>query len=169
VLDVETAATWKSLFWQGEYYHYDVDTEGLPSAKFDGGYGQVAWAITGETRPYNPQAGSYFRLSPTHPFSLKDGGWGAWEIAARISYVDLDSNLIAGQAISADPGAVDGGKQTAYSLGLNWYPNDLVRFMVDFSHVDYDKFNGASATGLPLGAQIGAKFDAISFRAQVAY
>jgi phosphate-selective porin OprO and OprP len=169
VLDVETAAAWKSLFWQGEYYHYDVATEGQPSAKFDGGYGQIAWAITGETHPYNPQAGSYFRLSPAHPFSLHDGGWGAWEIAARISYVDLNSNFIPGQAISADPGAVDGGKQTAYSLGLNWYPNDLVRFMIDYSHVDYDKINGVAATGLPLGAPIGAKIDAIAVRAQVAY
>jgi phosphate-selective porin OprO/OprP len=169
VLDVETAATWKSLFWQGEYYHYDVNTEGLPSAKFDGGYGQLAWAITGETHHYNPQAGSYFRLSPSHPFSLKDGGWGAWEIAARVSYVDLNSNFIPGQAISADPGAIDGGKQTAYSVGLNWYPNDLVRFMIDYSHVDYDKINGVAATGLPLGTPIGARIDSIAVRAQVSY
>jgi phosphate-selective porin OprO/OprP len=71
--------------------------------------------------------------------------------------------------LSGDPAAVDGGKQTAWSAALNWYPNDLVRFMLDFSHVDYDKYNGAKISGLPLGAPIGASFDAISFRAQVAY
>jgi phosphate-selective porin OprO/OprP len=169
VIDLETAATWRSLFWQGEYYHYSVDRDGLANANFDGGYGQFAWTLTGETHRYNPQAGSYFRISPAHPFSLKDGGWGAWEIAARVSYVNLVSNFVSGDALSADPAAVNGGKQTAYSLGLNWYPNDLVRFMVDYSHVDYRKINGVAATGLPLGAPIGANFDAISFRAQVAY
>jgi len=169
VLDLETAAAWRSLFWQGEYYHYSVERAGLADANFDGGYGQVAWTLTGETHPYNPQAGSYFRISPAHPFSLKDGGWGAWEIAGRISYVNLVSNFVSGEALSADPAAVDGGKQTAYSLGINWYPNDLVRFMVDYSHVDYQKINGVAASGLPLGTGIGASFDAISFRAQVAY
>jgi len=169
VLDLESAATFHSLFWQGEYYRYQIDRAGLADSNFDGAYGQVSWTLTGETHPYNPQAASYFRISPRHPFSLKDGGWGAWEVAARISYVNLDSNFVQGDALSADPAAIDGGKQTAYSLGLNWYPNDLVRFMVDYSHVDYQKYNGAAAAGLPLGAPIGATFDAISFRAQVAY
>ena len=169
VLDIETAASFHSLFWQGEYFHYRVNREGLAGANFDGGYGELAWALTGETRPYNRQAVSYFRLSPRHPFSIRDGGWGAWEIAARVSYVGLDSNFAPGELLSGDPAAVDGGKQTAWSAALNWYPNDLVRFMLDFSHVDYDKCNAAKISGLPLGAPIGASFDAISFRAQVAY
>ena len=71
--------------------------------------------------------------------------------------------------LPADPAAVDGGKQTAYTFGLNWYPNDLVRLLVNVSHVDYEKTNGAAVTGAPLGAAAGAKFDAISFRAQIAY
>jgi phosphate-selective porin OprO/OprP len=169
VADVETAATYKSLFWQGEYYHYRVDRAGVADAGFDGGYGQVSWTLTGESHAYNPQAGSYFRIVPRNPFSLTHGGWGAWEVAARVSYVDLNSNFLPGTALSADPAAVDGGKQTAYTFGLNWYPNDLVRLLVNYSHVDYEKANGAAVAGAPLGAAVGAKFDAISFRAQVAY
>ncbi len=169
VLDLETAASYHSLFWQGEYYRYQVDRSGLAKATFDGGYGELSWTLTGETHPYNPQAGSYFRVSPRHPFSLKDGGWGAWEIAARVSYVDLDANFTPGLTLSSDPTAVDGGRQMAYSVGLNWYPNDLVRFLLDFSRVDFDKANGVKSTGLPLGAPIGTSFDTVSFRAQVAY
>jgi phosphate-selective porin OprO/OprP len=169
VLDVETAATFRNFFWQGEYYHYQVDRAGLPNAAFDGGYGQISWTLTGETHPYNPQAASYFRISPRHPFSLSEGGWGAWELAARYSYVDLNANFAPGDLLSDDPAAVDGGKQKSLSVGVNWYPNDMVRFMLDFNHVDYDKASGSLITGVPLGSPIGASFDAISFRAQVAY
>ncbi len=169
VLDVETAATWRSLFWQGEYYHYDVDRQRLANAGFDGGYGQVAWALTGETRRYNPQAGAYYRISPTRPFSLKDGGLGAVELAARVSYVDLNSRFDPRIALASDPSAIDGGRQTGYSLGLNWYPNSLLRFMLDYSHIDYRKANGTAATGAPLGAAVGAKADSLALRGQVTF
>lgn len=169
VINLETAATWRSFFWQGEYYHYTVDRIGLPSASFDGGYGQIAWTLTGETHPYNPQAASYFRVSPAHPFSPRDGGWGAWEIAARVSYVDLDADFTPSEILSTEPSAILGGQQTAYSVGLNWYPNDEVRLMLDFSHVDFRKPNAAAVVGLPFGAPVGARFDTIALRAQVAY
>jgi len=169
VLDLETAASWKGFFWQGEYYYYDVDRFQLPSNHFNGYYGQVSYTLTGETRRYNPQAGSYFRVLPRHPFSLKDGQWGAWEVGARYSYIDLDSNFVTGQSLSGQPGAIEGGKQSAYSFALNWYPNDIVRLMLDFSHVDYDKANGAAVAGAPLGVPVGAKFDAVSLRSQVVF
>ena len=73
VLDFETAATYGSFFWQGEYYRYQVDRRGLADANFDGAYGQVSYTLTGEHHVYNPQAGAYFRIVPKHPFSLQEG------------------------------------------------------------------------------------------------
>jgi len=169
VIDLETAATWHSLFWQGEYYHYEVDRSGLPQSSFNGAYGQVSWTFTGEAHDYNPQAGAYRRVLPKRSFSIKDGGWGAWEIAARFSYVNLDTNYVIGDLQSATPGAILGGKQYGYTAALNWYPNDLVRLMLDFNHVDFEKWNAANVQGLPLGAPIGATFNAISLRAMVVY
>jgi phosphate-selective porin OprO/OprP len=169
VYDLETAASWKGLFWQGEYYWYDVERSGLAANNFEGWYGQVAWTLTGETHTYNPQAGSYFRIYPSHPFSLSKGEWGAWEVAARVDYVNLNSNFVSGTALSANPDAVDGGAQRGITAGLNWYPNDLIRFMVDYNHIDYDKENGTAVTGAKLGVPVGATFDAISFRGQVAF
>ncbi len=168
VIDLETAATYRSLFWQGEYYAYQVDRQGASDARFDGGYGELSWTLTGEAHKYNPQAASYFRIVPDHPFTTH-GGWGAWELAGRVSYVDLDSNFLPGESLATTPAAVDGGKQLGYSLGVNWYPNDLIRIMLDYDHVDYRKANGAAIKGAPLGVPIGATLDAISLRAQVAY
>ena len=169
VLDFETAATYRNFFWQGEYYMYQVDRENVANADFQGGYGEVSWTLTGEHHKYNPQAASYFRISPRNPFSFKNGGLGAWELAARISYVDLNSNFIPGTVLSANPGAVDGGIQRGYTFGVNWYPNDLIRFMLDFDHIVYSKDNGAVTPGAPLGSEVGASFNAVALRAQVAY
>jgi len=169
VLDLETASTYKSLFWQGEFYKYKVERRGLPDADFGGAYGQVSWALTGESHTYNPQSASYFRIYPKHPFSLTEGGWGAWEIAARVSYVDLNSNFRTDAALAADPAAVDGGRQTGYTLGLNWYPNDLFRLLLDYNHIDYDKANGAAVKGAALGVPVGAESNAVSLRTQVAF
>lgn len=169
VLDFETAATFRNFFWQGEYFRYQVDRQGVANANFEGGYGELSWVLTGENHRYNPQAASYFRVSPRHPFSPKHGEWGAWELAARVSYADLNSNFVPGLALSKNPAAVDGGIQRGYSFGLNWYPNDLIRFLLDYNHVVFSKANGTAVTGAPLGSPIGSSFDAIALRAQVAY
>jgi phosphate-selective porin OprO/OprP len=169
VYDLETAATFKNLFWQGELYKYDVSRRGLADADFGGAYGQVSWTLTGESHPYNPQAGAYYRITPRHPFSLTQGGIGAVELAARVSYIDLNSDFRTGSALSVQPAAVDGGRQVGYTLGLNWYPNDIFRMLLDYNHIEFDKANATAVKTAPLGAPVGAQFDALSLRAQVAF
>jgi phosphate-selective porin OprO and OprP len=169
VYDLETAATWRNLFWQGERYWYEVSRQGLPEADFDGWYGQVSWTLTGETHTYDPQSGAYVRIHPAHPFSLSEGGWGAWEIAARLDEVNLNSNFVPGMALSDNPAAVDGGDQRTTTVGLNWYPNNLIRFLFDYVHTDYDKANDVAVAGAPLGVAVGSSFNAFAFRAQVAF
>jgi phosphate-selective porin OprO/OprP len=169
VYDLETAATYRGLMWQGEYYRYLVNRAGLPNASFSGWYAQIAWTVTGETHGYNEQGGSYFRIIPAHPFDLAANQWGAWEIAARIDNVELNSHFTPGVALSADPAAVDGGIQRGLTVGLNWYPNDYIRFLLDYIHIDYDKENGVKVTGAPLGVPVGMEFDAVALRSQVAF
>jgi phosphate-selective porin OprO/OprP len=123
----EVAATYGPLFAQGEYFWFNVDRGNsiipLSSVKFDGGYGEVAYALTGETRKYNPAAASYGGIVPSHPLSLTENGWGAWEIAGRISTMNLNDQL-------ATANGVAGGRQTVYTAALNWYVNGNVRFMI---------------------------------------
>jgi phosphate-selective porin OprO and OprP len=128
VYSVEAAGTYGPLFTQGEYFWYNVDRNNNPvplsSVKFDGGYAEVAYVLTGESRKYNPDSASYGGIAPTNPFSPGAGGWGAFEIAGRVSTMNLNDQL-------ASANGVAGGRQTVYTAALNWYVNGNVRFMLD--------------------------------------
>src|SRR3569832_1498316 len=97
VYGVEAAATYGSFIAQGEYYWFNVDRTantglppfGAPSLRFDGGYAQVGYVLTGESRAYNAANAAYGGVKPANPFSLAGGGWGAWEIAGRESTLFL--------------------------------------------------------------------------------
>ncbi len=158
--------SYKSLFAQGEYFSYNLERlTGLPSVHFSGWYAQASWTITGEARKYNPAAGSYLGIVPNNPFSLSKGGWGAWEIAFRYSNVNLNSLFTPGISTAVTNG-VAGGAQNIVTAGLNWYVNRNLRFMLNYLHGTVDKFNGST---VPLGADIGAKFNALATRVQVAF
>jgi phosphate-selective porin OprO/OprP len=165
VYSVEAAATYGPLFFQGEYFWFNVDRGaatglppiGAPNLNFQGGYAQASYVLTGETRTYNPASAAYNGVAPANPFSLAGGGWGAWEIAGRISTIDLNDQL-------ATAAGIAGGRQTIYTAGLNWYVNRNIRFMFNYLHGDITKqVNATNAT------DAGSKFDAFAMRTQVAF
>jgi phosphate-selective porin OprO and OprP len=163
VYSVEAAGTYGPLFMQGEYFWFNIQRDantglppiGAPDLKFQGGYGQVGYVLTGETHPYNAAAAAYGGIKPAHPFDINGGGWGAWEIAARYSTMDLN-NLIGTTT------GVAGGRQNVVTVGLNWYANSNVRLMFDYLHGDISKQIGPTNFG-----DAGSKFDAFAMRTQV--
>jgi phosphate-selective porin OprO/OprP len=160
VYSVEAAGTYGPLIVQGEYFWYNVDRSAFvatPSVKFTGGYVQAGWVLTGETHTYNSGSAAYNGVVPANPFSLAGGGWGAWEVAGRVSTVDLNNQLGIANGVA-------GGRQTVYTAALNWYVNRNVRFMFDYVHGDVAKQVSATNFG-----NTGAKFDAFAMRTQVAF
>jgi phosphate-selective porin OprO/OprP len=166
VYSVEAAGTYGPLIVQGEYFWYNVDRTantgvplvGAPSLKFQGGYAQAGYVLTGETHTYNAANAAYNGVKPAHPFSLDGGGWGAWEIAGRASTIDLNNHLATATGIA-------GGRQTVYTLALNWYVNGNVRFMLDYLHGTVSK-----QTLPPTAfANTGSNFDAVAMRTQFAF
>jgi phosphate-selective porin OprO and OprP len=172
VYGAELAGGYDSLFAQAEYYHIDVDRAGLPSNGFDGAYVEGSWTFTGEHRNYLPATGAYSGIIPDHPFRpwSSDYGIGAFELAGRYSTIDLNDNFDSGVAPKPGSDAVGGGRQNIYQVGLNWYPNANMRFMLDYLHGTINKaFStaaGGGITGTPLGAEIGGNFDALVLRSQ---
>jgi phosphate-selective porin OprO and OprP len=159
VYSAEAAAAWGNAFAQGEFYHYVVDqsTVDAPQLNFNGGYVEASYSFGGKRR-YNPATGAYTGVIPESPLSWSGGGWGAIELAARYSMIDLDDQL-------DNTHGIGGGRQTVWSLGVNYYPNLNMRFMFDLEHADISVPSGptviAAVKGLP------ASIDAIAARTQI--
>ena len=160
-------ANWRNYLMQGEFYQIAVNQSKLPHVPapmlgFNGGYVEGSVVLTGEAHPYDIDRAAWGEPHPDHPFSLAEGGIGAWEIAARYSTVDLNSNVVPGVPQSVT-GGIYGGKQQIGAVALDWYPNDWIRFMLQFQYVDVNKVNSAGRV------QIGQKLETLALRAQAAW
>lgn len=114
----EAAAAWGPVLAQSEFFYVIVDQPGAPALGFSGAYSQMSWVLTGEHHPYNLQQGVFNRVTPNNNFG--PSGWGAWELAARWSYIDLNSQGVAG------------GRLNDVTIGLNWYLNRLAKFQLNY-------------------------------------
>jgi phosphate-selective porin OprO/OprP len=156
----EVAGNWGSLYGQGGFFRFVLNRPGLSDAAFDGWYAQASWMLTGEARRWRGDRGAYGGTEPAHPLFGGDG-FGAFEIAARYSRLDLDDHP--GMAGAPAPaGGIRGGKQWITTIGLNWYPGGDVRFLLDYQHTDVARL---SAGGGPLGARL----DTVSLRSQFTF
>jgi len=175
-LGVEFAAQKQNFLLQSEYEHFTVDrSDGFSSPDFNGYYVSGTWILTGEARAYNSQTAAFDAPIVAHPFSYANGGWGAVELGLR--YSDMDLNYHAGAAGKLQTGdSIRGGDEQNFTAGLNWYPNQVVRFMLDYQHVRIDRLSpAATATAAstiwftPAGAQIGQSYDVFELRSQWAF
>ncbi len=173
---LEAAAQYGAFHLQAERYWIELERRdsALSNPDFGGWYLQGAWTITGQPRRYGMATATFDAPRVDRPFSLTSGAPGVWELAARYSDLDLDFEAGAfGTAPAAT--AVRGGRQKIVSLGLNWYPNNAVRFLADYQHVDVFRLSpGGSAFGPgaltpPAGAQVGQELNIWSFRTQYAF
>ena len=167
VYGVEAAGGYRSLFFQGEYFLMTFDRTGLPRAVFNGGYLQTSWTMTGEHRPYNPDSGAYGRITPASPLSMANGGYGAWELAARVSTMDLRDHFVAGAQNTT--AAVDGGTALMYTLGLNWYPNNNLMFRLNYLHGGIGNLYSGITAKPSTQKDSGSDLDALALRAQVTF
>ncbi len=111
---------------------------------FWGGYAEAAWRITGESRTYRKDNGTVERLIPRRDFVGRDPasfgrGPGAVELAARVSYLDLQD------------GRVNGGRVTDLTLGVNWHLNPYLRVTGNYIRSWLSAGGISDAVGLRLG------------------
>jgi len=105
-----------------------VSRDNSPTAVLGGGYAQIGWFLTGEHRPYDRVAGAIDRVKPFEDFFWvnttggRERGMGAWEVAARYSYIDLnDANI-------------RGGIMQNVTGGVNWYCNPYCKVVFNYIH-----------------------------------
>jgi phosphate-selective porin OprO and OprP len=167
ISSLEAGASWGAFYADAEAFWIDVNRTAVGAAhspfnpSFSGWEAEAAFTLTGERRVWGATNGAFSGIRPRHAFDLASGQYGAWETAIRFS--DLNLNDHAGAAGSAAPlGGVRGGDQKITSLGLNWYPNNVLRFLLDYQWV---KVRRLSATG----ANIGEDVNTLSLRSQFAF
>jgi phosphate-selective porin OprO/OprP len=119
---------------QGEYVGSSVtgstDTD---SQFFNSFYVQTSYFLTGEHRPYSRKSGTFGRVRPNRNFR-QDGGWGAVELAARYSYLDLRGSDLPDSARQLQD----------LTFGVNWYLNPNMRVSANYIHSMLD---GDDVTG----------------------
>ena len=158
---VEAAASWGPLLLQGENYWYGIHRNnpaaGVTDPSFSAWYVEGSWVFWGaQGHPYNPANGSFTRPSPDAPFDPLAGDFGAWEIAGRYSSVDFGYDT--SSATVAD--RVFGGQQYIASAGLNFYPDDVLRFLLDYQAVTLRNIGARNDNG---------HYSTVNFRAQVSF
>jgi phosphate-selective porin OprO/OprP len=118
--NAEIAMVFGPLSLQGQCYYLTVDATEADDPGFWGYYAFLSYFITGEHRRYNPSLGIFTGVEPQPVFHPQKGEWGAWELAFRHSYVDLND------------GDIKGGRESNFTTGLNWIHNRNVRLMFNY-------------------------------------
>jgi len=127
-----------------------------------------AWEIAA-TYLLTGEDASFKGVKPKRNFDLDNGGWGAWELVARYSEQNLDSDVFTfgsldgtdGHVANQTTGATAAGSTLAntshylyadpkasaksaktWTAGVNWYLNPEVKFSVNYAQTSFDGGGG---------------------------
>ena len=115
---------------QFEWMSALVDRGSQSDVDFSGFYVLGSYFLTGEHRSYKQSNGSFDKITPRRNFDW-NGGWGAWQLAARYSTLDLNDKDIRG------------GELGNFTFAVNWYLNPNLRWTLNYVHADL-KNSGAA-------------------------
>lgn len=120
----EAAAYHKNLRLQGEYLMSSVHRKNdLPTENFDGFYVFGSYLIFGGKYNYNTNEGEFTQVA-------RGKKWGDVELAIRYDYLSLNSGF----------DKIMGGAGEGYTVGLNFYANNNVKIMLNYSYLNHDRY-----------------------------
>lgn len=103
----------------------------------------VSYLLTGEDA-------SFRGVKPKNNFDIDKGGWGAWELVARYSEINLDDDTFRNKNTgSFSTGSYANLSESAksaktWTAGVNWYLNQNAKVQLNYSHTS---FNGGAGVG----------------------
>ena len=130
----------------------------LGTVFYQGGYAEVLYFLTGESRTYSLIESRFDRPIPRNNFYVvREGGRGgrpavsegAWQLGVRYNYLCLND------------GQVNGGVLNGMTLGLNWLmnPNARIYFNYDFTYRQFVNANNVNGSGAINGFGTRLAFD----------
>ena len=128
----------------GEYYQVEQDvsravggttlSDSLTNTSWQT---QFSWFITGEEEAFRG-------FTPGSTWQPGKPGLGAFELVARYHELDVDDDAFVGGANSFANPLTAISKETAYGVGVNWYPWNTVKLSLNY---EFTEFEGGAATG----------------------
>jgi phosphate-selective porin OprO/OprP len=133
-LTLNLEASWRKgpLWVSAEYVDTAVDSPTFGDLDFSGHHASATWTLSGEMRDYNKKSGIMGAIPIAK--TVNQGGWGAWEIGARYSSIDLTDGL------------VDGGEMDIWSLGVNWWLTPVFNVNFNYRYITLDRFGVESSS-----------------------
>ena len=106
----------------------------------NGYYVMASYFLTGEHREYEKKNAAFGRVVPHQnsrlfPQDCTEPTWGAWQVLARYSALDLnDKNL-------------NGGQIWDMTLGINWFLNPNMKIQANYVYMDRNSLNSPTSPG----------------------
>ena len=115
-----------------------------PNHRFFGGYAEVGYYLTDDTRPY--RNGIFGGAKPSSPFGK--GGIGAIQVNLRYDYLNLND------------GSIRAGTQNGWFAGIIWTPVEYLRFNLNYGYLAYTDAAVSAGGRRDYGLHVtGARFE----------
>ncbi|MEP7350331.1 MAG: porin [Sphingorhabdus sp.] len=144
---LEAAAVTGRFHGAAEVHWLSASRPGFADPTFFGGYGEVGFFLTKDSRPL--KGGAFGAIKPKKP--LGSGGFGAVQVNVRYDYLDLNS------------AGVTGGKQDGYMASLIWTPIENLRLLLSYARLDY------TDAAIAVGADRNYSVDVLGVRGQITF
>jgi phosphate-selective porin OprO/OprP len=129
LLDFEFASAWKNFMFHAEYLVTGLQgtdlnrVAGITESKSEGAFAQVGWLIFGGHYRYNVREAEFTQVA-------RGKTWGDIELAFRYDYLNLNDFKA----------KIYGGGANAYTFGINYHVNSNVKFMLNYSYAEHDRY-----------------------------
>jgi len=127
--DAEAAYIWTNV----------NQTAANPTQKFKGYYVQAGYFLTGESRVWNAKDSTFAGKTSNNSDT------GAFQVAARYDVVNMTNNNVAA-----------GVRQDNVTVGLNYYPVDMVKLSANYIHATFKPTGAANTSYNMLGLRAQA-------------
>lgn len=131
-------------FWlQSDYFYNRTDRKHAPDLNFDSFYVEGGWFVTGGQSAFTPLAING-QVLPAPRFDPEAGYYGALELKARYSELDLTDKQFQGGDVPGPGLNANGAEVTNLTLGVTWYLNLHLELGINFVHSVREDLGDAS-------------------------
>lgn len=124
LLGGELAASYNNIKFASEYIYTKIFREtGFVNYEASGLFASVSYLVFGGKYNYNEEEGEFTQVT-------RGKDWGDIEVAFRYDYINLNDKAA----------NIMGGSANGYTAGVTYHVNPNVRFMVNYSYIDHDRY-----------------------------